>query len=126
MASEQDKLLEEVANREYQYGFHSDIEMDALPKGLSEDVVREISKRKKEPEFMLEFRLAAYHNWLKMESPNWAHLKIAQIDFQDMIYYAAPKKKPQLDSLDDVDPELRATFDKLGIFSYQCPEYRSV
>lgn len=115
MASEQDKLLEEVTNREYQYGFHSDIEMDALPKGLSEDVVREISRRKQEPEYMLEFRLAAYHNWLKMESPDWAHLKIATIDFQDMIYYAAPKKKPLLDSLDDVDPELRATFDKLGI-----------
>ncbi|GAO28009.1 Fe-S cluster assembly protein SufB [Geofilum rubicundum] len=115
MASEQDKLLEEVTNREYQYGFHSDIEMDALPKGLNEDVVREISRRKNEPEFMLEFRLAAYRNWLKMESPEWAHLKIAPIDFQDMIYYAAPKKKPQLDSLDDVDPELRATFDKLGI-----------
>jgi Fe-S cluster assembly protein SufB len=115
MASEQDKLLEEVTNREYQYGFHSDIEMDALPKGLSEDIVREISKRKQEPEYMLEFRLEAYHNWLKMESPDWAHLKIAKIDFQDMIYYAAPKKKPLLDSLDDVDPELRATFDKLGI-----------
>jgi Fe-S cluster assembly protein SufB len=115
MASEQDKLLEEVTNREYQYGFHSDIEMDALPKGLNEDVVREISRRKNEPDFMLEFRLAAYRNWLKMESPEWAHLKIAAIDFQDMIYYAAPKKKPQLDSLDDVDPELRATFDKLGI-----------
>ncbi len=115
MGSEQDKLLEEVTNREYQYGFHSDIEMDALPKGLSEDVVREISRRKQEPDYMLEFRLAAYHNWLKMDSPDWAHLKIATIDFQDMIYYAAPKKKPLLDSMDDVDPELRATFDKLGI-----------
>lgn len=115
MASEQDKLLEEVTNREYQYGFHSDIEMDVLPKGLSEEVVAEISRRKGEPEFMLEYRLKAYRNWLKMKVPNWAHLKINEIDFQDIIYYAAPKKKPQLDSMDDVDPELRATFDKLGI-----------
>lgn len=115
MASEQDKLLEEVTNREYQYGFHSDIEMDVLPKGLSEDVVAEISRRKGEPEFMLEYRLKAYRNWLKMKVPDWAHLKINEIDFQDIIYYAAPKKKPRLDSMDDVDPELRATFDKLGI-----------
>lgn len=115
MASEQDKLLEEVTNREYQYGFHSDIEMDVLPKGLSEEVVAEISRRKGEPEFMLEYRLKAYRNWLKMKVPDWAHLKINEIDFQDIIYYAAPKKKPQLDSMDDVDPELRATFDKLGI-----------
>lgn len=115
MASEQDKLLEEVTNREYQYGFHSDIEMDVLPKGLSEEVVAEISRRKGEPEFMLEYRLKAYRNWLKMKVPDWAHLKINEIDFQDIIYYAAPKKKPQLDSIDDVDPELRATFDKLGI-----------
>lgn len=115
MASEQDKLLEEVTNREYQYGFHSDIEMDVLPKGLTEEVVAEISRRKGEPEFMLEYRLKAYRNWLKMKVPDWAHLKINEIDFQDIIYYAAPKKKPQLDSIDDVDPELRATFDKLGI-----------
>lgn len=115
MASEQDKLLEEVTNREYQYGFHSDIEMDVLPKGLSEEVVAEISRRKGEPEFMLEYRLKAYRNWLKMKVPDWAHLKINEIDFQDIIYYAAPKKKPRLDSMDDVDPELRATFDKLGI-----------
>lgn len=115
MASEQDKLLEEVTNREYQYGFHSDIDMDVLPKGLNEEVIREISRRKQEPEFLLEFRLEAYRNWLKMESPDWAHLKIPKIDFQDIIYYAAPKKKPQLNSMDEVDPELRATFDKLGI-----------
>lgn len=115
MASEQDKLLEEVTNREYQYGFHSDIEMDVLPKGLSEEVVAEISRRKGEPEFMLEYRLKAYRNWLKMKVPDWAHLKINEIDLQDIIYYAAPKKKPRLDSMDDVDPELRATFDKLGI-----------
>lgn len=115
MASEQDKLLEEVTGREYQYGFHTDIEMDVLPKGLNEDVIREISRRKEEPEFMLEFRLSAYRNWLKMESPSWAHLKIDRIDFQDIIYYAAPKNAPKYNSLDEVDPELLVTFEKLGI-----------
>ncbi len=115
MASEQDKLLEEVTGREYQYGFHTDIEMDVLPKGLNEDVIREISRRKEEPEFMLEFRLSAYRNWLKMESPSWTHLKIDRIDFQDIIYYAAPKNAPKYNSLDEVDPELLATFEKLGI-----------
>jgi Fe-S cluster assembly protein SufB len=115
MATEQDKILEEVTKGEYKYGFYTDIEMDMLPKGLSEGVIREISKRKGEPEFMLEFRLEAYRNWLKMKTPDWAHLNIPEIDFQDMIYYAAPKSKPKLDSLDDVDPDLKATFDKLGI-----------
>lgn len=115
MASEQDKLLEEVTGREYQYGFHTDIEMDILPKGLNEDVVREISRRKGEPEFMLEFRLSAYRNWLKMDYPSWAHLKIESIDFQDIIYYAAPKNQAKYNSLDEVDPELLATFEKLGI-----------
>ncbi len=115
MSTEQDKILEEVTKGEYKYGFYTDIEMDTLPKGLSEDVVREISKRKGEPEFMTEFRLEAYRNWLKMKTPEWAHLNIPEIDFQDIIYYAAPKSKPKLDSMDDVDPELKATFDKLGI-----------
>jgi Fe-S cluster assembly protein SufB len=115
MATEQDKILEEVTKGEYKYGFHTDIEMDMLPKGLNEGVIREISKRKGEPGFMLEFRLEAYRNWLKMKNPEWAHLNIPEIDFQDMIYYAAPKSKPKLDSMHDVDPELKATFDKLGI-----------
>ncbi|MGQ1946312.1 Fe-S cluster assembly protein SufB [Geofilum sp. OHC36d9] len=115
MATEQDKLLEEVTGREYQYGFSSDIEMDMLPKGLNEDVIRFISETKKEPEFMLKFRLEAYRNWLTMKKPEWGHLNIPPIDFQDIIFYAAPKKKPQLNSMDEVDPELRATFDKLGI-----------
>lgn len=115
MATDQDRLLEEVTNREYQYGFYTDIEMDMFPKGLSEDTVRAISQKKNEPAFMLEFRLDAYRKWLKMESPDWAHLKIPAIDYQDIIYYAAPKPKPQLNSLDEVDPELKATFDKLGI-----------
>ncbi len=115
MATDQDKLLEEVTNREYQFGFTTDIEMDMLPKGLSEETVRAISHRKNEPEYMLEFRLEAYRKWLKMVPPQWAHLKIPEIDYQDIIFYAAPKNKPNLNSLDDVDPELKATFDKLGI-----------
>ncbi|MBZ4675748.1 MAG: Fe-S cluster assembly protein SufB [Anaerophaga sp.] len=115
MATEQDKILEEVTRGEYKYGFHTDIEMDSLPKGLNEDVIREISKRKGEPRFMLEFRLDAYRNWLKMKTPKWAHLNIPEIDFQDIIYYAAPKSKPKLNSMDEVDPDLKATFDKLGI-----------
>lgn len=115
MATEQDKILDEVTKGEYKYGFYTDIEADSLPKGLSEDVIREISKRKGDPEFMLEFRLKAYRNWLNMKKPEWAHLNIPEIDFQDIIYYSAPKSKPKLDSLDDVDPELKATFDKLGI-----------
>lgn len=115
MATDQDKLLQEVTNREYQYGFYTDIEMEMLPKGLNEDTIRAISQKKDEPPFMLEFRLDAYRKWLAMEEPDWAHLKIPKIDYQDIIYYAAPKSKPKLNSLDEVDPELKATFDKLGI-----------
>lgn len=112
---EQDKILEEVTNRDYQYGFTTDIEQDTIDKGLSEDVVRLISEKKNEPEFMLEYRLKAFRQWQKMEMPDWAYLKIPPIDFQGISYYAAPKKKPQLESLDEVDPELLATFEKLGI-----------
>lgn len=115
MAEDQDKILDEVTGGEYKYGFYSDIEMETIPKGLNEDVVRMISAKKKEPEFMLEFRLKAFNHWLKMTPPNWAHLNIPEIDFQEIIFYAAPKKKPELESLDDVDPDLKATFDKLGI-----------
>jgi Fe-S cluster assembly protein SufB len=112
---EQDKLLHEVTQREYQYGFFSEIETDIIDKGLSEEVVRIISGKKNEPEFMLEFRLNAYRRWLKMDMPDWAFLKIPPIDFQAISYYAAPKKKPQYDNLDQVDPELLETFNKLGI-----------
>ncbi|MFW5753417.1 MAG: Fe-S cluster assembly protein SufB [Marinilabiliaceae bacterium] len=115
MATEQDKILDQVTKGEYKYGFYSDIESDSLPKGLNEGVIREISKRKGEPEFMLDFRLEAYRNWLNMKTPDWAHLNVPEIDFQDMIYYSAPKSKPKLNSMDEVDPELKATFDKLGI-----------
>lgn len=115
MAEDQNKILDEVTGGDYKYGFHTDIDTETIPKGLSEDVVRIISAKKEEPEWMLEFRLKAYRHWLTMKQPDWAQLNIPDIDFQDVIYYAAPKQKPELESLDEVDPELLATFDKLGI-----------
>lgn len=111
----QDKLLNDITTQEYQYGFVTDIDTDVIPKGLSEEVVRLISFKKNEPEFMLEFRLKAYRNWLKMEPPKWAHLRIPPIDFQETIYYAAPRNQAKYQSLDEVDPELVETFKKLGI-----------
>jgi len=113
--SDNSKILDEVTTGEYKYGFVTDIETEFAPKGLSEDTIRFISARKREPEFLLEFRLKAYRHWLTMKQPGWAHLKIDPIDFQNIIYYAAPKKKKEISSLDDVDPELLATFNKLGI-----------
>ena len=115
MEKDQDKILREVTDSEYKYGFVSDIETDMLPKGLNEDIIREISRRKKEPDFMLDFRLKAFRKWQEMEMPEWAHLQIPEIDFQDIIYYASPKKKEGPKSLDEVDPELLKTFEKLGI-----------
>jgi FeS assembly protein SufB len=108
--------IQELANREYQHGFVTDIEADALPRGLNEDVVRAISAKKKEPEWLTEWRLKAYRHWLTMEEPRWwPHLRIAPINYQDVVYYSAPKQKKKLNSLDEVDPELRRTFEKLGI-----------
>jgi Fe-S cluster assembly protein SufB len=115
MSAEQDDILHKVANREYEHGFVTDIETETIPKGLNEDVIRLISQKKNEPEFMLEFRLKAYRRWLTMKMPRWAHLAIPEIDYQDIIYYAAPRQKPALSSMDEVDPELRRTFEKLGI-----------
>ena len=115
MANDQDKILNEVTQGDYKYGFYSDIDTDIIPKGLNEDVIRLISAKKNEPEFLLEFRLKAYRHWQKMKMPQWAHLKIPEIDYQDIIYYAAPRQKAKLNSMDEVDPELKATFDKLGI-----------
>ncbi len=109
------KLLDEVTGGEYKWGFVSDIDSDNAPKGLSEDIVRFISAKKKEPEWMLEFRLKAYRHWLKMTEPEWAHIHYPKINFQDIIYYSAPKPKKELTSLDELDPEIKATFDKLGI-----------
>ncbi|WP_462281047.1 Fe-S cluster assembly protein SufB [Salinivirga cyanobacteriivorans] len=115
MATEQDKILDEVTKSDYKYGFYTDIDADALPKGLNEDIIRQISAKKNEPEFMLKYRLDAYRKWTEMKTPNWAHLNIPEIDFQDIIYYSAPKKKPKYESMDEVDPELIETFNKLGI-----------
>lgn len=115
MENDQDKLLGEVTSGEYKYGFVTDIETDVIPKGLSEDVVRLISAKKEEPEWMLEFRLKAFRHWQTMKMPNWAHLRIPEIDYREIIFYAAPKQKKSLNSLSDVDPELLKTFDKLGI-----------
>ncbi len=115
MAKDEDKIIGEVTSNEYKYGFTTDIDMDFAPKGLNEDIVRYISAKKNEPQWLLDFRLKAYRKWLTMEEPDWAHLKIPKIDFQDIIYYAAPKQKKELKSLDEVDPELLETFDKLGI-----------
>jgi Fe-S cluster assembly protein SufB len=115
MADTQQNILEEVTSQDYKYGFHTILDMDIFPKGLNEDTIRAISAKKNEPGFMLEFRLKAYRKWLEMEEPTWAHIKYPRINYQDIIYYAAPKKKPELESLDQVDPELIETFKKLGI-----------
>ncbi len=111
----EDKLIEEVTTSDYKYGFTTDIEQEFAPKGLNEDIVRFISAKKEEPEFMLEWRLKAYRHWLTMKDPMWAKVDFPKIDYQEVYYYAAPKKMPQLDSLDEVDPELLKTFEKLGI-----------
>ncbi len=108
-------ILEQTVLNEYKYGFVTDIEADAAPKGLSEDTVRFISAKKNEPEWMLEWRLKAYRQWLKMPEPSWANVKFPPIDYQDIIYYSAPKQKVKPKSLDEIDPELRRTFEKLGI-----------
>ena len=115
MESDPNKIIGEVTQSDYKYGFVTDIETEYAPKGLSEDTVRFISEKKNEPAFMLEFRLKAFRHWLTMKLPTWAHLDIPPIDFQDIYFYAAPRKKKQYESLDQVDPELLATFDKLGI-----------
>lgn len=111
----QDKILQDVTQNDYKFGFTTDVEHDSFEKGLSEDVVRMISAKKNEPEWMLEFRLKAYHKWLTMKIPTWVNLDIPEIKYEDIIFYSAPKKKPSLDSMDDVDPEIKKTFDKLGI-----------
>ena len=108
-------ILKEVTAGEYKYGFVSNIETETIHRGLDEETVRIISAKKNEPEWLLEFRLKAYRHWLTMEQPDWAHLNIPPIDYQDIIYYAAPKAKDKPKSLDEVDPELLKTFDKLGI-----------
>jgi len=113
--AETNDILNELTTSDYKYGFFTDIEMDTAPPGLNEDIIHFISAKKNEPEWMLEFRLKAYRHWLTMEEPQWAHISYPPINYQDIIYYAAPKKKPELASLDEVDPELLKTFEKLGI-----------
>ncbi len=115
MAKDQDNIINDVTSGDYKYGFYSEIDAEQLPKGLNEDIVRTISDKKNEPEWLLEFRLKAFRHWQTMKMPEWANLKIPRIDYQDIIYYSAPKKKASLQSLDDIDPELKKTFDKLGI-----------
>ena len=107
--------VRELASQEYQYGFTTDIDTEFIPRGLSEDVIRLISAKKNEPEWMLDWRLQSYRHWLTLDEPSWQNVRYGAIDYQDIIYYAAPKPKKVLASLDEVDPELRAMFDKLGI-----------
>jgi len=115
MEKEQDRILDEVTSGEYKYGFYSDIEAEQIQKGLNEDVIKIISAKKEEPSWLLEFRLKAFRHWQTMKMPSWPNLKIPVIDYQDIIYYSAPRQKAKLNSLDEVDPELKKTFDKLGI-----------
>ena len=115
MSSTEVSKIEELANKEYKYGFVSEIEADTLPKGLNEDIIRQLSAKKNEPEFMLEWRLKAYRHWLTMKEPHWPNVTYAPVDYQNLSYYSAPKKKPALKSLDEVDPELLDVYKKLGI-----------
>ncbi len=108
-------MIEKTVQSEYKYGFVTDIEADEAPMGLSEEIVRFISAKKNEPQWMLDWRLKAYHLWLKMETPHWANIHFPKINYQDIIYYSAPKQKIIPKSLDEIDPELRSTFEKLGI-----------
>ena len=109
------QVIEDLANREYRYGFVTDIEQESVPRGLNEEIVRLISAKKQEPAWLLAWRLKAYRTWLTMKEPAWGNIKYGPIDYQNIIYYSAPKRKPALQSLDEIDPEIRRTFDKLGI-----------
>lgn len=115
MKENQDTILDRVTQGEYKYGFVTDIEAESIPVGLNEDVVRLISSKKNEPDWLLEFRLKAFNHWKTLSMPTWPHLNIPAIDYQSIIYYSAPKSKKAPESLDEVDPELLKTFDKLGI-----------
>ncbi len=109
------KPIDKITDQEYQYGFTTDIETDQIPPGLNEDVIRQISQKKNEPDFMLQWRLKAYEGWLKMKEPVWAHVKYEPVDYQSLSYYSAPVQKEKLKSLDEVDPKLIETYNKLGI-----------
>ena len=114
MATETENI-EQLANQDYKYGFVTEVEEDKIPPGLNEDIIRLISAKKQEPEWLLEWRLKAFRFWQTMTAPKWHNVSFSPVDFQDIIYYSAPKQKPKLNSLDEVDPEIKATFDKLGI-----------
>jgi Fe-S cluster assembly protein SufB len=113
--TDQEKILNEVTGSDYKFGFQTDIDTETIPKGLNEDVVRIISAKKEEPEWLTESRLKAFRHWQTMKMPEWAHLKIPEINYQDIIYYAAPKQGAKYENMDEVDPELLDTFNRLGI-----------
>ena len=115
MAYTEDELKKELETKEYEYGFYADIDSETFPVGLNEDIVKAISKKKNEPKWMTEWRLDAFSSWKSMKEPDWPNLKYEKPNFQDISYYSAPKKNPNLNSLDEVDPELIKTFNKLGI-----------
>ena len=115
MSTTETQEIEELANKEYKFGFVTDIDADTLPKGLNEDIIRQLSAKKNEPEWMTEWRLKAYRHWLTMEEPKWPNVKFPPIDYQEISYYSAPKSTPKYKSLDEVDPELLDTYKKLGI-----------
>ena len=110
--SKDNRILEELTSSEYKYGFETLIENDSAPKGINEDIIRFISAKKSEPEWLLEWRLKAYRHWTTMKEPKWPNVKYPDIDFQNIIYYSAPKPRQELNSLDEVDPELLKTFKK--------------
>lgn len=115
MSTTETQKIEELANKEYKYGFVTDIEADSLPKGLNEDIIRQLSAKKNEPEWMTDWRLKAYRHWLTMEEPKWPNVKFPPIDYQEISYYSAPKSTPKYKSLEEVDPQLLDTYKKLGI-----------
>jgi len=112
---ENSNLLDNVIKKEYEAGFTTDIEMEVFPKGLNEDIIKQLSVKKEEPEFMLEFRLKAYHRWLEMKEPHWPNVNYPPVNYNEIIYYAAPKQAKKLNSLDELDPKIKETYDKLGI-----------
>src|SRR4029079_19228384 len=113
------KTVRDLADREYKWGFVTSVEEERVPKGLNEEIIRLISAKKNEPDFMLQWRLRAYRHWASLEraeaEPKWANIKYGPIDYQDIVYYSAPKQKPGLKSLDDLDPEILRTYERLGI-----------
>ena len=108
-----DETVRQLVEKDYEFGFKTDIEEEIFEKGLNEDIIRRISAKKNEPQFMLDFRLKAFEHWKTMEEPDWAFLNYPKIDYQDIHYYAAPKEKKKLNSMDEVDPELKRTFEEI-------------